>query len=745
MANLSKVSSCFYLGLAGVVAGLVFLRVPPVDSFWSLTLAPALLVPAGIWPRHEQTADGTQRRSARWRPTGAFLLGAGVFTVALTIYLATLWPGPGWWNSSEYISCSYTLGVTAPPGSFLLQLLGRLASLVILVTAPAVRINALVAVLSATAITIVYMTTTRVIRSFEHAGERRGIATLAAALAALTLAFTYSVWSKATFTNAYALSLLASSLLVYLAVRWWEEADNPGGGNWLLLAAFLFGLDLSVHRSNLLLAPAFFVIVLLRRPTALRDFRLWLAGVGLFVLGLSLQLGIMLRSQLDPLLNTGDPDTWGGLWDYLTLSQFGIKTFGSDLLQRKGPFWEYQVKEMYLRYFGWNFIGMDSAADRVRWTGLWAVPLLAGLAGLVYHFVRSHRQMIALAVMLFCAAFLAIMYLNVPAGFFRDMDRHFLCSFMLFSIWIGVGCYAALRLASSQGSRRAHLSSGALWITATILCLALPINVLLANWTANDMSANRSSHEFGRNLLQSCEPDAILITAGDSDTYLPWYMQIVESVRPDVTVLNIGLLNTVSYLRTTIVKHPDLPWTLSEDSLPNLGIIPWEADTVIITRGGLNSSSLSWVVEPSIPQGYLLVQDQVLLDILRENAWKRPICFSAGFGMRLPLGLRPHTRLDGLIRRIVTDSLELADYRRLEDNLLRRYEYRGLEKWSFLDKTGRNMITMYQTAFAHLAERCSQTGDEAALERVEQKFAELWPETGGLKDWVAARKNGKRP
>ena len=509
------------------------------------------------------------------------------------------------------------------------------------------------------------------------------------------------------------------------------------------MAAFLFGLDLSVHRSNLLLAPAFFVIVLLRRPAALRDFRLWLAGVGLFVLGLSLQLGVMLRSQLDPLLNTGDPDTWGGLWDYLTLSQFGIKTFGSDLLQRKGPFWDYQIKEMYLRYFGWNFIGMDSTGDRVRWTGLWAVPLLAGLAGLVYHFVRSRRQMIALAVMIFCAAFLAIVYLNVPAGFFRDMDRHFLSSFMLFSIWIGVGCYAALSLASRSGSNRGRLSSSGLWITATVLCLALPVNVLLANWRANDMSANYSSHEFGRNLLQSCEPDAILITAGDSDTYLPWYMQIVEGIRPDVTVLNIGLLNTGWYLRTTIVKHPDLPWTLSEDSLPNLGVIPWEADTVLITGGEPDCSSLSWVVEPSIPQGYLLIQDQVLLDILRENVWRRPICFSAGFGMRLPLGLRPHARLDGLIRRIVTDSLELADYRTLEDNLLRRYEYRGLEKWSFLDKTGRSLITMYQTAFAHLAQSCSQTGDEAALELVEQKFAELWPQTGGLKDWMAARKNGK--
>ena len=58
MTDLKKTSLPFFLGLAVIIAGFACLRVPPVDSFWSLTAAPVLLVlgyvvliPVGLWPR----------------------------------------------------------------------------------------------------------------------------------------------------------------------------------------------------------------------------------------------------------------------------------------------------------------------------------------------------------------------------------------------------------------------------------------------------------------------------------------------------------------------------------------------------------------------------------------------------------------------------------------------------------------------------------------------------------------------
>jgi len=734
MANLQKPLLYFYLGLAAIIAGFVCLRTPPVDGVWTLTIAPVLLVlgfvvlvPYGLWPRSRQyllhpvyPADGKA-------VTITNLTGLGVFVSSLIIYLLTLWPSPGWWDSGDYITCSYILGVTSPPGSILLQLLGKLASFLTVIFSPAVRINGLIAVVSALSATVVYFTTVRLLQTFDR-WERNAshAALIGGVLAALTLAFTESVWSHATFTNPYALSLLSGSLMIYLAVRWWENPDATGAGNFLLLAAFLFGLDMSVHRSNLLLAPVFFLLVFLRRPKAFLDFKLWIAGVLLFILGLSLQLTNMFRSQLSPAINLGDPDSLGGLWNYLTMSQFGIKTFGSDLLQRKGPFWDYQIKEMYLRYFGWNFIGMDSQGVGVRWTGLWCFPAIAGIAGLVYHFARRRKQALLFFVTFLLTSLGAILYLNVPAGFFREMDRHFLVSFMLFSLWIGVGSYAVLRLASSVFANR----SAAVWILAGILFLVLPANVFLANWSNNNQSSNHTSYNFGYNLLETCEPDAILITVGDSDTFLSWYLQMIEGVRPDVTVLNLPLLNTSWYLRTTMSYHPDLPWTLNDDSLRSLRMIPWETDTVTIIGSGPDSVALRIVVEPTVAGKYLLIQDQVLLNILRHNRFDRPIYFSAGFGKNLPLGLKDHSRLDGLAWRIVPQVQKRSDYQRLEDNLLHRYEYEGFGEQTFLDRTGKNMASLYHVAFAVLVGLYQQDGKEQHLDSLKAKFEDLWPEAG---------------
>jgi hypothetical protein len=734
MANLQKPSLYFYLGLVAIIAGFVCLRTPPVDGVWTLTIAPVLLVlgfvvlvPYGLWPRSRQNSPRSDYPADSEAVTITNLTGLGVFAFSLIIYLLTLWPGPGWWDSSNYILCSYTLGVTSPPGSILLQLLGRLASFFTVISSPAVRINGLVAVVSALSATVVYFTTIRLVHSLDPGKKQAPPAALiGGVLAALTLAFTHSVWSHATFTNPYALSLLSGSLMIYLAVRWWENPDATGAGNFLLLAAFLFGLDMSVHRSNLLLALAFFLLVFLRRPRAFLDFRLWTAGVLLFALGLSMQLTVMFRAQLSPAINLGNPDNWSSLWNYLTLSQFGIKTFGSDLLQRKGSFWDYQIKEMYLRYFGWNFVGMDGQGSGVRWTGLWGIPVLSGIAGLVYHFARSAKQAIFLLAAFLLASLGAIFYLNVPAGFFREMDRHFLVSFMLFSIWIGIGSYAVLRLVSRVFANR----SGAVWILAGVLFLVLPTNVLLANWSNNNQNSNHTSYNFGCNLLETCEPDAILITAGDSDTFLSWYLQMIEGIRPDVTVLNLPLLNTSWYLRTIISYHSDLPWTLNEDSLKDLRIIPWETDTVTIIGSSPDSVLLSIVVEPTIAGKYLLIQDQVLLNILRHNRFKRPIYFSAGFGKSLPLNLREHSRLDGLAWRMVPHIQERSDYQRLEDNLLHRYDYEGFGEQTFLDRTGKNMASMYRAAFAHLAGLYRQKGEPEKLDSLEAKFDDLWLEAG---------------
>lgn len=53
--------------------------------------------------------------------------------------------------------------------------------------------------------------------------------------------------------------------------------------------------------------------------------------------------------------------------------------------------------------------------------------------------------------------------------------------------------------------------------------------------------------DFGFNMLQSAEPDAVVFTNGDNDTYPPLALQAARGVRTDVRIVNLSLLNLDRY------------------------------------------------------------------------------------------------------------------------------------------------------------------------------------------------------
>lgn len=70
------------------------------------------------------------------------------------------------------------------------------------------------------------------------------------------------------------------------------------------------------------------------------------------------------------------------------------------------------------------------------------------------------------------------------------------------------------------------------------------------------------------NALMSLEPDALLLTQNDNDTYPVWMLQYALGVRPDVRVLNLNLLENDAY-RNLVIRQENLDYiptgtTLSE-------------------------------------------------------------------------------------------------------------------------------------------------------------------------------------
>ena len=199
-------------------------------------------------------------------------VGWGVFAIATLSYLLTIEPTTSLWDCSEFIATSYKLEVGHPPGAPLFMMLARLASLL----APSAEyvpmmINGLNAIASGFCILFLFWTITHLARRIVHRdGEpmSRNMMTLilgAGAVGALAYAYTDTFWFSAVEGEVYALSSMFTSLVVWLMLRWEENADRHTSMRWIIFIAYLMGLSIGVHILNLLTIPALVMIYFFRR------------------------------------------------------------------------------------------------------------------------------------------------------------------------------------------------------------------------------------------------------------------------------------------------------------------------------------------------------------------------------------------------------------------------------------------------------------------------------------------------
>ena len=244
-------------------------------------------------------------------------------------------------------------------------------------------------------------------------------------------------------------------------------------------------------------------------------------------------------------------------------------------------FFAYQLNFMYWRYFMWNFSGRQNDIQgngevmNGNWiTGIKAIdevlvgpqdnmpsdiannkghnvyymlPLLLGILGLLYQAYSGQRgiQSFWITFFLFFMTGIAIvLYLNQTPYQPRERDYAYAGSFYAFCIWIGFGVAALAKLIEKYGKLPA-VAAGSI---ATVLCLFVPIQMAGQNWDDHDRSGRYVCRDFGANYLESCEPNAVIFTNGDNDTFPLWYAQEVEGIRTDVRVCNTSYLQTDWYI-----------------------------------------------------------------------------------------------------------------------------------------------------------------------------------------------------
>ena len=424
-------------------------------------------------------------------------------------------------------------------------------------------------------------------------------------------------------------------------------------------------------------------------------------------------------------------------------------------------FLSYQVNFMYWRYFLWNFVGRQNNIQGhgevehgnwitgFQWIDDWllgcdtsklpsdlkenkgrnvfyGLPLLLGLVGMLWQWRkgREGKQQFLVVMLLFLMTGLAIVvYLNQTPLQPRERDYAYAGSFYAFAIWIGMG----VGMISEKVRVKSAKYATALAILSAIACLLVSLQMASQTWDDHDRSGRYTCRDFGANYLNSMQREGhpIILTNGDNDTFPLWYNHEVEGVRTDTRVVNMEYLQTdwyIDQMKRQAYDSPPLPISLSHEDYKEgrMEYVPIDTDSIAIGPATISLKG---------KQG-LFKNELMVLDMLLQANWERPVYMSISMGSDILPFLRDHLILEGLAYRISpTATTQRIDVERLYDNIMHRFRYGGLStKGIYVDEDVRRMANTHQLIMGVLIDSLLQRGDLKRAVNVCHKWQKEMPQ-----------------
>lgn len=468
--------------------------------------------------------------------------------------------------------------------------------------------------------------------------------------------------------------------------------------------------------------------------------------------------------------------------EWLRIPDGQAPTFGDNL---KFLF-SWQIYQMYWRYFLWNFAGRYNDADGqtnmtgtdgnwttgifdggrhlpksivggdsrdplagVTYTPLFALPLIIGLFGLIFHFNRRKEDALVVTLLWFFTGIAIVLYVNQPSIQPRERDYSYVGSFYAFAIWIGLGVIAI------ADTLRKKLNAKTAAFTATAICLlAGPVVLAKEEWKDHDRSTKMTPHDMAYDYLISCPPNAILFTYGDNDTYSLWYDQEVEGIRPDVRIVNLSLFSADWNIKqmTRKMNNADalpitMPFEKYEDGVRDViyfddrkipgftelsevfdfitsdnpqamvqyqngesaNYLPTKNFKITINKDEVikngvvpdsERNKLTDTMKFKYTSNYVMKDNLAMFDVLAHNHWKRPICFTVTVGPENLIGLQPYLYREGFVFHLIPftpdtaskDQMGKTNAMVMYNNVMNKFKWGNFKTAKYLDHESTNMF-----------------------------------------------------
>lgn len=350
----------------------------------------------------------------------------------------------------------------------------------------------------------------------------------------------------------------------------------------------------------------------------------------------------------------------------------------------------------------------DALSNKARNT-YYFLPLLIGLLGVLFHAKYDKKSFWVLLVFFLFTGLALKIYLNERPFEPRERDYALVGSFYVFAMWIGYGVYALYEILKEYLSPKIALP-----VVLIATTLAGPVLLATENWDDHDRSNRYTAQSMARMYLDSMEENAIIFTIGDNDTFALWYLQNVEGYRQDVRVINTALFATDWYIddmkkkafdsdpipsqltheqyrwgtndyvvfqptkKDTIDINTWMNWIANDSpvtkfEIPSSGqivntfpskTVRIPVDKQVVLQNGIvqqkDAEKIVPFIDMTIKEDIIYKNTLLMLDIIANNNWERPIYFSGGsFGDQDYLWMKDYLQLDGVVYKLVPIKTKL--------------------------------------------------------------------------------------
>ena len=666
-----------------------------------------------------------------------------VFLVSLSGYLWTIAPTVSFWDCGEFIATSYILGVPHPPGTPLQVLIGRIFSLIPFSSEIAYRVNMVSALSGALTVSLIYLMVVKVVGDWK---KQRTLSDViiqhaSAAAGAFTLAFSFTFWDNSVEAEVYAPSSAIMASAVWLALIWKEKLGTNQSKKILLVIAYVLMLSSGIHLTPLLVFPGIFLFVALVDWRELADIKLWVLGVFLAFLGVTTYLYLMIRAGHDPGINEVSPTTFKALMDVVQRKQYGPMQMlprKTDIETHIGvlPAYVEQLK-IYWKYFTWQFTKfprslaetgpMVSTVVRLFSALMTGIFTAVGAFGFWTHFKNNRKTFAIFALTFLFTSIGLVTYLNLkylPSDpnplheprEVRERDYFFGASFVFYSFFLGIGYWGVMQWLSELRRKNRLL----LTIVASCLLMAVASVPYFANRRSHvNRRGNWIAHNYGINMLASCEAGSVLFTNGDNDTFPLWFVQEVKRFKrwenrgeKGTVVANLSLLNTDWYIKQ--LRNRGVPISLTDDQIDRLRPVRLQNGEVLLVRDIAVRDIIATNSGLRLTPQQLFGPSDKFAELVLDNYDPDKVIY---FAVTVSPGnldpYRDNLLMQGMVYKLIPEKgREMVDIATSRYNLFELYNYSSIfDERVYKDENTQKLISNYVAGFASLANAYEVRGE----------------------------------